>query len=177
MDPVLDAMLRSALVLLFLSAAAHKLRAPATFRAQLTAYRLVPERATGAAAAAVVAGELATGFALVLPPLRASAGGAALGLLCAYSGAIALNLVRGRRHIDCGCSGAALRQPLSPWLLARNALLAGSAGACLAPTGERALVWVDSVTVGGGVLVLAALYTASNRMLASAPALARLRGS
>jgi len=175
MDPVLLAMLRGALALLFLSAAVHKLRSPVTFRAQLTDYRLVPERATGAAAAAVVAGELATGFALVLPPLRASAGGAALGLLCVYSGAIALNLVRGRRDIDCGCSGPALRQPLTPWLLARNALLAGVAAACLAPVAARALVWLDSVTVAGGVLVLASLYAASNRMLASAPALARLR--
>jgi len=177
MDPVLDAMLRSALALLFLSAAAHKLRAPATFRAQLSDYRLVPERASGAAAAAVVAAELATGFALWLPPLRTSACAAALGLLCAYSGAIALNLVRGRRDIDCGCSGPALRQPLTPWLLARNALLGGIAAACLAPVGERALVWVDSVTLLGGFLVLVALYAASNRMLASAPALARLRGA
>ncbi|HME73146.1 MAG TPA: MauE/DoxX family redox-associated membrane protein [Myxococcota bacterium] len=177
MDPVVDRTLRGALALLFLVAAAHKLRAPVAFRAQLADYRLVPGRATQAVAAAVVAGELTTGLAFIAPPLRVAAAGAALVLLCAYSFAIALNLMRGRRDIDCGCSGLALRQPLTPWLLARNAVLAGIAVVCLAPVRDRTLLWVDAVTVLGGVGVLAALYAASNRMLANAPALARLRSS
>ena len=177
MDPVLETTLRSALALLFLVAAAHKLRAPTVFRSQLAAYQLVPERATGALAAADVAGELATGLGLLDSPLRLMAAVAALVWLSAYSFAIALNLVRGRRDIDCGCSGPAFRQPLTPWLLVRNALLIGVATACLVPVRGRALLWVDSVTVLGGVAVLAALYAASNRMLANAPALARLRGS
>jgi uncharacterized membrane protein len=177
MDPVIERMLRSALALLFLVAAVHKLRAPTAFRDQLADYRLVPGRATLAAAAAVVAGELTTGLALLAPSLRLAAPGAALVLLFAYSFAIALNLVRGRRDIDCGCSGPALRQPLTPWLLVRNALLVGIAVACLAPVRGRTLIWVDAVTVLGGVGVLAALYAASNRMLANAPALLRLRDS
>jgi hypothetical protein len=177
MDPVVDRTLGTALTLLFLVAAAHKLRAPAAFRTQLADYRLVPGRATTAAAAAVVAGELTTGFAFLAAPLRLAAAGAALVLLCAYSFAIALNLVRGRRDIDCGCSGPAFRQPLTPWLLARNAVLAGIAAARFVPVRDRTLIWVDSVSVLGGVAVLAALYSASNRMLANAPALARLRGS
>ena len=177
MDPVVERTLRSALALLFLVAAAHKLRAPTAFRAQLSDYRLVPARTTTAAAAAVVAGELTTGFALVAPSLRFAAAGAALLLLCAYSFAIALNLARGRRDMDCGCSGSAFRQPLTPWLLARNAVLVGIAAACLAPVQDRTLSWVDSVSVLGGVAVLATLYATSNRMLANAPALVRLRGS
>lgn len=177
MDPVVDTTLRSALALLFLVAAAHKLRAPASFRAQLAEYRLVPERATHALAAAVVAGELTTGVAFLWERLRVQAASAALLVLCAYSLAIALNLARGRRDIDCGCSGPAVRQPLTPWLLARNLALAGLAAACLAPVRGRTLVWIDAVSVLGAVSVLAALYAASNRMLAHAPALARLRGS
>jgi hypothetical protein len=177
MDPVVDKTLRGALALLFLVAAAHKLRAPAAFQAHLADYRLFPGRATQGLAAAVVAGELATGLALLAASLRETAVAAALALLCTYSGAIALNLLRGRRDIDCGCSGPGIRQPLSPWLLARNALVAAIALACLAPLRARTLVWVDTVSVLGGVGVLAALYAASNRMLANAPALARLRDS
>ena len=177
MDPVHETTHRRAHAQHFLVAAAHKQRAPTVFRSQLAAYQLVPERATGALAAAVVAGELATGLGLLDSPLRLMAAVAALVWLSAYSFAIALNLVRGRRDIDCGCSGPAFRQPLTPWLLARNALLIGIAAAGLAPVQGRALLWGDSVTVVGGVAVLAALYAASNRMLANAPALARLRGS
>jgi methylamine utilization protein MauE len=177
MDPVVERTLRSALALLFLVAAAHKLRAPTAFREQLADYRLVPRRATQATAAAVVAGELTTGLAFLAPPLRLAALGAAFVLLFAYSFAIALNLARGRRDIDCGCSGPALRQPLTPWLLVRNAVLVGITLLCLAPVRGRTLVWVDMVTVLGGVGVLAALYAASNRMLANAPALLRLRDS
>jgi len=177
LDPVVDGMLRSALSLLFLVAATHKLRAPATFRAQLGDYQIVPPGAAAATAAAVVAAELTTGSALLLASVRSLAAGAALGLLCGYSAAIALNLARGRRDIDCGCSGPALRQPLSPWLLARNAVLIGVAAAGLAPLRARTLFWVDSVSVLGGVSVLAALYAASNRMLVHGPALVRLRDS
>jgi len=177
MDPVVERTLRSALALLFLVAAAHKLRAPSAFLDQLANYRLVPKRATQATAAAVVAGELTTGLAFLAPALHLAASSAALVLLFGYSFAIALNLVRGRRDIDCGCSGPALRQPLTPWLLVRNAVLVGFAAACLAPARDRTLIWVDAVTVLGGVSVLAALYAASNRMLANAPALLRLRDS
>jgi len=177
MDPIFGGTLCGALALLFLVAAAHKLRDPEAFRAQLDDYRLVPGRATPAVAAAVVAGELATGLAFLAPSLRAAADGAALALLGVYSAAIAVNLLRGRRDIDCGCSGPALRQPLSPWLLVRNALLAGVALACLAPLRTRSLIWVDGVSMLGGVAVLALLYAASNRLLASAPAFARLQDS
>jgi hypothetical protein len=173
MDPVVDRTLRGALALLFLVAAVHKLRAPAAFRAQLADYRLVPAPATPGLAAAVVAGELATGLALLAASLREAAVPAALALLCAYSGAIAINLLRGRREIDCGCSGPGLRQPLSPWLLARNGLIAAIALACVIPPRPRTLTWVDGVSVLGAVGVLIALYAASNRMLANAPALAR----
>jgi hypothetical protein len=67
MDPVFDTTLRGALALLFLGAALHKLRAPGEFRATLAAYRLLPERGTRVAAAAIAGAELATGAALAGP--------------------------------------------------------------------------------------------------------------
>ena len=51
-------------------------------------------------------------------------GGAAL--LLAYAAVMAINLVRGRRFIDCGCGGAA--QPLSLGLVLRNVVLAHRRG-------------------------------------------------
>ena len=51
-------------------------------------------------------------------------------------------------------------------------VLALLAGLAVTP---RPLIWLDGVTVAGGVAVLAALYASIDRLSANAPALARLR--
>ncbi len=174
MDPVVACTLRGALAALLVVVAGHKLRDLEGFRATLTDYRLLPAGVTFVAARIVVAAEFAAALELLLPgrsgPLLAA------GLLVLYSGAIAINLARGRRDIDCGCAGPALHQPLSGWLLARNAALVGAALACLAPPRVRSLVWLDALTVAGAVAALAAFYGSLERLLANAPRLARLRG-
>src|SRR3989442_4801755 len=67
MDPVIDATLRTALALLFLVAAGHKLRDLGRFRATLADYRLVPAGLVPLAAALVVGAEAAAAGALPLP--------------------------------------------------------------------------------------------------------------
>jgi uncharacterized membrane protein YphA (DoxX/SURF4 family) len=111
-DPALQLALRLALGAVLLQAAAHKLRDVAAFASAIAAYRLLPERRSRAAAAAFAVAELAIGCALLLPaagPLPSVAAGA---LIAVYSLAVAVNLARGRREIDCGCAGPAARQPL-----------------------------------------------------------------
>jgi hypothetical protein len=175
-DPAVDLALRLALALLFTGTAAAKARDLAAFRAAVAGYRLLPERVAPAAAAALVAAEVVVGATLVIGP-RAGAALAAASLLALYGGAIATNLARGRRDIDCGCGGPGARLPLSGGLVLRNAALAAAALAGLAPVGARALVWIDALTIAGTVAALVALYAATNRLLAHAPALARLRRS
>lgn len=177
MDPVFDLTLRAGLALLFLSAALHKLRAPAHFHASLAEYRMLPAPTLPAFVLGLPLAEIATSVALVASPLGSVAPIAALLLLGLYSVAIAWNLGRGRREIDCGCSGPGLRQTLGAGLLARNAVLAVAALLCLWPVSPRPLIWVDAASVFGGTLVFAAVYESVNRLLASAPALARLRAS
>jgi hypothetical protein len=175
-DPAVDLAVRVALALLFSSAATHKLRDLPAFRAAVADYRLLPELLAPAVATALVAAEVALAAALVLGP-RLPGALAAAALLGLYGGAIALALARGRRDVDCGCGGPALRQPLSAGLVARNALLACAATTGLAPLSPRPLVWVDALTIAGTVLALSALYAATSRLLAQAPALARPGGS
>lgn len=177
MDPVFDLTLRTALALLFLSAAWQKLRAPAAFREALAGYALLPQAAIAPAAAGVVATEIATGLLLLAPPARAAGPVAALLLLLAYGVAIAAGLARGRGGIACGCGGPAAQPPLGVSLLARNAVLALGAALCLLPVSVRPLVWIDGPTVAGGVAVLAALYASVNRLLADAGAFARVRAA
>src|SRR4029453_3127867 len=171
MDPTIDLTLRAALGLLFVAAALHKLRDPRRFAATGADYRLLPEGLAGVAGALLVGAELAIAVALVLHRRAALAGAAAL--LVLYAGAMAINLVRGRRHIDCGCVGPAARRPIGGWLVVRNLVLAGVALAALAPVAPRPLLWIDGVTVAAATVALAACWAAMDRLLALAPILAR----
>lgn len=167
-DPTFAWIVRLALALLFAVSCAHKLRDFPRFVATLRDYRVLPAALAAPAAILVLAAEGATAAALLVPPLQQAAGGGALMLLALYSAAIGANLVRGRRHIDCGCLGPARRQPLSGWLLARNALLGLGALSLLADTTARALTWIDLLSVAASVCVAALVWNAANA-LATAP--------
>ncbi|MGH7288377.1 MAG: MauE/DoxX family redox-associated membrane protein [Myxococcota bacterium] len=165
-DPLPDLALRSALALLFAASAFAKLRDVDGFAAAVAGYRILPARLARAAALVFLALELTLVAALLSPPLRAAAGLGAAALLGLYAFAIAVNLVRGRRHIDCGCSGPGGRQAISGPLAARNALLASAALALALPVAARPWVWLDSLTLIAVVSVSACLYAATNALLA-----------
>jgi hypothetical protein len=175
-DPVADLTVRGGLALLFAVAAVHKLRDVGVFAATLGEYRMLPGALVRPAAALVVAAELVVAGALLSPAARQIGLAGAAALLLLYAAAIAINLVRGRRHIDCGCAGPAARRPIGSALVVRNLVLAGVALAALPPIAPRALVWLDALTAVAATAALAALYAALDRMLADAPRLARLRG-
>jgi hypothetical protein len=176
LDPAVDLVARASLALLLLDAAWHKARRPTLFRAVLADYRLLPARCVGAAAAALTAGEGVLALALGVPGLRVAALAGVAALLALYGAAIAANVVRGRRHIACGCGGPGGEAPLGPALVARNAaLVALAASAAAAPVGPRPLGAQDAVAVAGATAAFALLYAAAHRLLALAPASARLR--
>lgn len=177
MDPILATLVQTALATLVAVPALHKLRDPAVFRAALAAYRLVPAPLLPVVAVGLVGAECASAVALLLPPTARFGLAATVGLLTLYAGAITINLARGRRDIDCGCSGRAARQPIHWGLVVRNLLLAAIAGLALAlPPAPRSLEWIDAVTLAGGVLTLAGLYHAADRLLAEGPRLRSLQG-
>jgi len=144
-DPLIQAVLGAALAVLFAAAAAHKLRSGARFAAQLAEYRLLP--------AAI----------------------AAAGLLAGYGLAIAINLARGRRYIDCGCGDT--RQLLSPWLLVRNGLLAGGAILVALPAEARVAGWAEVVVGCVAFVVLVLTYLAAEKLLENASVLREWRES
>jgi hypothetical protein len=159
MDVVLHLTVRVSLALLFAVAVGHKLRDPAAFRATFAAYRLAPAWC----APIVIGAELAVVATLCTPgpfgPLAAAT------VLVGYATAIAVNLRRGRRDIDCGCAGPATRRPVSWTLVGRNVVLALAAVAGAAPLHARPLLWVDAVTLVAATLAASALYAAADRLL------------
>lgn len=113
------------LCLILLQAAWHKLADYPRFLGFLADYRLLPHSLEKPAAVALLLCELAFAGLLLHPASHAlgALGGAFLLLL--YALAIAINLKRGRHHIECGCGGTT--QPLSASLILRNLLLGGLA--------------------------------------------------
>jgi hypothetical protein len=97
-------------------------------------------------------------------------------LLIVYAAALATNLLRGRRQIDCGCglSGAAGgEQPLSWWLVARNVVLASLAGLASLPDSGRDLGIFDALTLAGAMLAAVLLYAGASQLIRNAALAAR----
>jgi len=162
-DPLLQTLIAWGLALLFAAAARHKVRDPARFQAQLSEYRLLPERLVRPTSWVLAALELGLATALLWTPLRQTAGAWAAALLALYAMAIGVNLGRGRRHIDCGCGDAPLL--LSPWLLARNAALAAGALTLTLAETQRALSWPDLAVGIVGLSALVVAYRAVEQLL------------
>jgi uncharacterized membrane protein YphA (DoxX/SURF4 family) len=159
---------RIATALIFLTAAVGKMRRWSTFEGVVANYRLLPDPLNRVAAWLLPPGELLLALALVigLPYAESVAGG----LLCVFAMAMAINLVRGRAYIDCGCFDASLRQPLRWSLVARNALLV-SLLIIAAQSRDAAQAW-DLVTLTMGVLAGAAFFVVVQcaNMLTALPA-------
>lgn len=173
-DPVILFVLRLALALIFATALAHKLNNPLVFAAVVAEYRLFPAVFVIPVSVALLLLELLVVLALMLPGLGVFGAWAAAATLTVYAGAITVNLARGRRAIDCGCSGSALRQELSEWLVLRNTLLVVLAVLAAQPATRRGLSGWDVSTIAFGVIALLLLYSTANHLIANQPKLKAL---
>jgi hypothetical protein len=173
LDPVINIVGASILAWVFVAAALHKLRAPAGFAAVLAAYGLLPAPAVPVIARAIPAVELGIALLLVIPAWSKAGAPAAALLLAVYTSAIGINLLRGRRTIDCGCGGQ--RQPLSEWLLIRNLVLIGLALAVMIEPQARALTWLDWTTIVPAAAAGCLFHHIVERLLANAGLLWWLR--
>ncbi|HEX7062706.1 MAG TPA: MauE/DoxX family redox-associated membrane protein [Woeseiaceae bacterium] len=176
LDPVYWHVCRWLVAGVFAVALAHKLHAPRAFAAIVREYAVVPDGAAPALAALVAAVE--AGVIAGLTSSFAVRPGAALALflLAAYAGGIALNLARGRRHIDCGCFGpaAAGRHALSGWLLLRNGVLGIPAALLLLPVAARALGWLELAGIAAATATALVTYAAADALAANAPRVVRI---
>ena len=123
LDPVAEVAIRAGLALLLATSAFAKLRDVGAFAGAVAGYRLLPIALAKPAAGVFIAAELAIAAALFVPGLHVAAAIGGASLLGLYTVAIAWNLARGRRDIDCGCGGPLGRQRISEALVIRNALL------------------------------------------------------
>lgn len=172
-DPVPVGVMLGTLALVMLAAAWHKLRTPDEFAGALLAYRLLPEGGVRPAARVLPVVELVVAVGILVPATRAPALWSLATLLLLYAGAMAINLGRGRRDIDCGCGGKA--HLLSWGLIARNMVLSATALLTCRPTVARGLEWTDGLTLVLGALGFYALYVMIDELLRHAGSVGRLR--
>jgi len=175
-DLVVAWSLRLALAVLFLAAAWHKLSDRRRFEATVRAYELLPAGASSLLSRLLPVLETAIAAGLLHPASRRPAAIAAAGVLLLYTCAIAVNLARGRRAIDCGCFHMRSVTPLSGALIARNVALIAAACMLLLPVRTRTLVWVDGLTLVTTLVTLSLLWAAAQRLSHTGPNLRRLGG-
>lgn len=159
-DPAVSTALALSLAALFAASAAHKVGDFRRFVGVVRNYSIMPVWMAPTAAGIVVSMEFALAAGFLAPAFRGLAGSGAAFLLAAYTGAIGLNLLRGRSDIDCGCSFGGSGERLTPALIARNFGLAIFALIAAAPTGARGLGLIDIASVALFALSAAALYAA-----------------
>lgn len=174
-DPVVARSCGALLAVVLLTGAWQKLRDLAVFRAQVELYRLLPEVLVGVFALALPVLEVAAGTALLFEASRGTGLALTLAVLGVSTAGVVINLLRGHTAIDCGCGGAQGHTELSWALPARNAVLLALAVVAGQPGSDRALMWIDYLSVAGATLALLALYATANQLIANQPRLAQLR--
>lgn len=167
--PIAEAFAVTLLAAVFLAAGASKLRALDTFEGVVQNFRLLPERAARPVARTLPFVEIGAAAALLLPASRSSAGWLLAGLLCVFTLAVVMNLLQGRREIDCGCFSSELKQTLSWWLVARNVALAGLAlWLAQEAAAVHATAWAPWLLGGVAAVMAALIYVAGATLSAVA---------
>jgi hypothetical protein len=150
---------RTLVALVFLSAAVGKMRHWLALQGVIANYRLVPDALVQPIAYLLPPAEALLAIWLVSGWAVSSAAAAAAGLLCVFAVAMAVNLGRGRRDIDCGCFQGALRQNLRWALVWRNLWLALALVLSTAFVGASVGVWSTLYAVLLGAVLFLLLST------------------
>jgi hypothetical protein len=168
-DPVIVLTAAYSLAVIFTASAWVKIADIPSFEAAVADYGLLPAELVKVFASVLPIVEFTAAIGLVVGYTRFLAAAVLLLLLGCFTAAIAANLIRGRRDIDCGCFGPALRQQLSGWLLLRNGTLIAAGFAVLLPANERSPSGFDYLTVSFAVVALVLIYAAANFLMAISP--------
>ena len=175
LDPVLVHAAAGTMACIFLLGAIAKLVDVPLFTALMENYGLLPRWLLKPVAWLLPMLEGLAGVLLLPTATRLAGASLALALLAIVSGAVAINLVRGQRRIDCGCGGDSLE--LSEGLLARNAILGLLLLVAMQTPSARPTVWLDVVSTLMATVFLLGLIKAVNLWLGHQSKLDELRNT
>lgn len=161
---------RSGIGLMLAGAGVAKLLHRESFRDAVAAYRLLPLAAVEPAALALPVVEIAVGVALMTGLWSAGAAVAGGALLLVFAAAIAINLLRGRTDIDCGCDPGAAPKPIAWSMVWRNLGLVALLAACLPAAPALPLELALAAAATGGLAFLLFFILSQLRSFAPMPA-------
>lgn len=169
-EPVILWALRSFLAALFAITAMSKLTAMEEFYGVVRNFRLLPGPLARVVAAVLPVLELAVAAGLLITPLALPAALTAAALLAGFGLAIAINVMRGRTWIDCGCFRNGMKQRISWAMVGRNVVLTAMAlgAAALLPVARSAGLADLATGVMAGLVLFLIYFSAS--MLGGMPA-------
>jgi uncharacterized membrane protein YphA (DoxX/SURF4 family) len=156
-DPACHWAISLSLALLWLAAAWSKLRDQRDFHRLLLSYQVLPAPLAAALSWLLPCLELLVAVTLLIPAGRNIPALTAAALLLVYGLAMALNLLRGRHDLECGCTPGS-GQFISWGLVWRNVLLCAASLALLIPVSDRPLRLIDLPTVTAITVLLCAAY-------------------
>ncbi|HEX5459270.1 MAG TPA: MauE/DoxX family redox-associated membrane protein [Steroidobacteraceae bacterium] len=160
-DPVPATIMTLCLAALWLAAGLHKLTDLKMFERSVEAYDIAPRALIPLLGRLLPVLELALAAGLLIARTRPAAAVVGALLLAGYGAAIASNLRRGRRDLDCGCLGFGAQSRISPALVWRNGVAAvASLSVGLLPRAQRVANWMDILTIIAAAAVIALLYLA-----------------
>jgi uncharacterized membrane protein len=164
-EAIAEAFTVTLLAAMFLAAGVSKLRALETFEGVVYNFRLLPEILVRPVAYTLPFVELAVAIALLMPMSRSYGAWAAAALLGVFTVAVAINLLRGRREIDCGCFNSELKQNLSGGLVLRNlALMTLALWLAGFAVAAPAMNWVACLLGGLTAIMAIMLYVTAARL-------------
>lgn len=152
----MSVVVRAAVAAVLLLAGIGKVRRPTDFARTVLGYRLFGWPTARVVARVLPPAEIAVGVAVAFGLFAPVAEALAAALFGTFAAALAINLARGRRDIDCGCFGAGHRRGISWWHAVRACVLlalAALAGAVGPPGGDGTTATVGIVVaalVAGG---------------------------
>lgn len=157
---------------LFAIGGISKLMGFADFVATVGNYRLLPHQLVLTAALLIAMSEILIGLAALVTTrfdIRTASLFGIAALLLIYAASMGINLLRGRRHIDCGCNAfAADPAPLNWYLVGRNVVLAAAAlGVGTATVAPRPLAAIDWISALGALGAFPLLYLALGQLNAA----------
>lgn len=167
-DPILLYALIAGLAVILALGALDKWRHFSAFESAVAGYQLLPLSLIKPFALLFVTAETLAALGLLLPALRSTGALLAFAVLGVATLGIVINLMRGRRDVDCGCGGLGHTSAgLSGWLVLRNLMLLAAVGLIgLDGAGTaRELGWFDAVTFFGATLAMLGLYFAANLLI------------
>ncbi len=159
---------------LFIVGGGQKLSDLHSFQHALEEYKVLPASWSALASLLIPLTEVLAGLAVLIPSVRSPALMVLAVLLAAYTAAIAINILRGRADLDCGCAGPGQKQTINAWLLGRNIVLLSMAllSASVSAVAAIGLLSWGFAFLGATLTVL--IYHVVNQLIANNTLLRRI---